>query len=95
MLMLTARPARLPWLWPPPGRDVTSADTVPFCLWVAARHLDSYPEALWTAIRVHGDIDTTCAIIGGIVAMSHGEPGIPTEWRNSRERLIPRVRRPI
>jgi ADP-ribosylglycohydrolase len=75
------------------GSDVTSADTVPFCLWVAARHLDSYPEAIWTAIRVHGDIDTTCAIIGGIVAMSHGETGIPTEWRNSRERLAPRLRR--
>ncbi len=77
------------------GSDVTSADTVPFCLWVAARHLDSYPEALWTAIRVHGDIDTNCAIIGGVVAMSHGESGIPAEWRNSRERLIPRVARSI
>jgi ADP-ribosylglycohydrolase len=75
------------------GSDVTSADTVPFCLWVAARCLDSYPEALWTAIRVHGDVDTTCAIIGGIVAMSHGETGIPAEWRNSRERLVPRARR--
>ena len=75
------------------GSDVTSADTVPFCLWVAARHLDSYPEAIWTAIRVHGDIDTTCAIIGGIVAMSHGETGIPAEWRNSRERLMQRLPR--
>jgi ADP-ribosylglycohydrolase len=75
------------------GSDVTSADTVPFCLWAAAKHLDNYPEALWTAIRVHGDIDTTCAIIGGIVAMSHGETGIPTDWRSSRERLIPHVRR--
>jgi len=69
------------------GSQVTSADTVPFCLWVAAKHLDNYPEALWTAIRVHGDIDTNCAIIGGIVAMSHGEAGIPAEWRRRRERL--------
>ena len=74
------------------GSDVTSADTVPFCLWVAARHLDNYPEAIWTAIRVRGDVDTTCAIIGGIVAMSHGETGIPMEWRNNREGLPPWVR---
>ena len=69
------------------GSNITSADTVPFCLWVAAKHLDNYSEALWTAIRVHGDIDTNCAIIGGIVAMSHGEAGIPSKWRWNRERL--------
>jgi ADP-ribosylglycohydrolase len=69
------------------GSNITSCDTVPFCLWIAARHLDNFPEALWTAIRVHGDIDTNCAIIGGIVAMSHGEKGIPVQWRNNREGL--------
>ncbi len=69
------------------GSNITSADTVPFCLWVAARHLDDYPAALWTAIRVHGDIDTNCAIIGGIVALSHGTDSIPAEWLRCRERL--------
>lgn len=70
------------------GSDVSSCDTVPFCLWVAARHLDDFSEALWTAIRVHGDIDTNCAIIGGIIAMANGEAAIPPPWRNSRERLV-------
>lgn len=69
------------------GSEITSCDTVPFCLWVAARHLDNYSNALWTAIRVHGDVDTNCAIIGGIVAMAHGAAGIPMRWRNNRERL--------
>ncbi len=69
------------------GSNVTAADTVPFCIWTAARHLDDYPEALWTAIRVHGDIDTNCAIIGGIVALAVGEEEIPSEWRRNRERL--------
>jgi ADP-ribosylglycohydrolase len=69
------------------GSNIRAADTVPFCLWAAATHLDNYPEALWTAIRVHGDIDTNCAIIGGIVAMVVGEEGIPAEWRRNRERL--------
>ncbi|MBM4074105.1 MAG: crystallin J1 [Planctomycetes bacterium] len=52
------------------GSEITSCDTVPFCLWVAAAHLDNFEEALWCAIRVHGDIDTNCAIIGGIVALA-------------------------
>lgn len=69
------------------GSNVSAADTVPFCLWAAAAHLDDYPEALWTAIRVHGDIDTNCAIIGGVVALAVGEEGIPGEWRRNRERL--------
>lgn len=69
------------------GSDITAVDTVPFCLWVAAAHLDNYSDAIWTAIRVHGDIDTNCAIIGGIVALSHGEEGIPKKWRRNRERL--------
>ena len=69
------------------GTDVSAMDTVPFCLWTAARHLKNYPEALWTAIRVHGDIDTNCAIIGGIVALSVGELGIPEEWQTNTESI--------
>ncbi len=69
------------------GSNVTAMDTVPFCLWTAARHLDDYEEALWTAIRVHGDIDTNCAIIGGIVALAVSHYGLPRDWMRSTERL--------
>ena len=31
------------------GAKITSQDTVPFAVWVAARHLASYEDALWTA----------------------------------------------
>ena len=37
------------------GLDVAAHDTVPFALWVAARHLDSYEDALWTATAFDGD----------------------------------------
>lgn len=60
---------------------------MPFCLWIVAAFLHDYCEALWTAARVGGDIDTTCAIIGGIVALNVGPAGIPTEWKMSREPL--------
>lgn len=67
------------------GELVTAPDTVPFCLWVAAHHLDDYPEALATAICVGGDCDTNAAIVGGIVASGVGREGIPPDWLNAKE----------
>jgi ADP-ribosylglycohydrolase len=69
------------------GFRVLSWDTVPFALWCAARHLDSYEEALWTTVAGLGDRDTTCAMAGGIVALSAGRASIPAEWLAAREPL--------
>jgi ADP-ribosylglycohydrolase len=69
------------------GSQVISSDTVPFTLWCAARHLKDYQEALWTTVAGYGDRDTTCAIVGGIVALSSGPGSIPEEWRQAREHL--------
>ena len=66
---------------------VTAPDTVPFCLWVASRHLGSYPDALWETAQVYGDVDTNCAIVGGIVALSATADGIPADWLTAREPL--------
>jgi ADP-ribosylglycohydrolase len=70
------------------GSQITAADTVPFCLWCAAAHLDSFEDALWAAVRVGGDIDTNAAIVGGIVVMLVGREGIPAEWLRAREALV-------
>ena len=70
------------------GSRITTLDTVPFCLWCAAAHLESYSDALWAAMHVEGDIDTNCAIIGGIVACAVGQSGIPVDWLRSREGLV-------
>ncbi len=69
------------------GENVTAQDTVPLCLWCAAKHLDFYDEALWLTVSALGDRDTTCAIVGGIVAMRGGLEGIPGAWRQAREPL--------
>jgi ADP-ribosylglycohydrolase len=69
------------------GSQVSAQDTVPFCLWCAAKWLDNYEEALWQTVSGLGDRDTTCAIVGGIVAVYSGEENIPTEWLSSREPL--------
>lgn len=67
------------------GSEVTAQDTVPFCVWTAAHNLDSYESALWATAKGHGDCDTTCAIVGGIVALSAKD--IPMEWLDRREKL--------
>jgi ADP-ribosylglycohydrolase len=52
------------------GTGGTALHSVPFCVWSAAQHLDDYEEAFWFTLRGLGDRDTTCAIVGGIVALS-------------------------
>jgi ADP-ribosylglycohydrolase len=69
------------------GSRVTAPDTVPFALWCAARHLESYEDALWTTVAGAGDIDTNCAIVGGILALANGRDAIPAEWLAEREPL--------
>ncbi len=69
------------------GDKVTAQDTVGFTLWCAAQHLDNYQEALWLTISGGGDVDTNCAIVGGIVAAFTGIEGIPQEWISRRELL--------
>jgi len=67
------------------GTEISAQDTVPFCLWSAAHHLDNYETALWWTVKGLGDLDTTCAIVGGIVALSSSE--IPATWLQRREPL--------
>lgn len=71
------------------GSRVASADTVPFALWCAFRYGNDYEEALWQTVSGLGDRDTTCAIVGGIVALGTGSGGIPAEWLAAREPLPP------
>ncbi len=69
------------------GTQVTAPDTVPLCVWLAARHCWDYPAALWATASAFGDVDTTCAIVGGIVALSSGAASIPPEWIAAREQI--------
>jgi ADP-ribosylglycohydrolase len=68
------------------GRRTTAHDTVPFALWSAARALGDYERAFWTTAQVGGDVDTTCAIVGGVIGS--GKAGaVPTEWVERTEAL--------
>jgi ADP-ribosylglycohydrolase len=73
------------------GRRTSAHDTVPFALWSAARALGDYETAFWTTAQVGGDVDTTCAIVGGVLAA--GEAGTPpSEWVERTESLPDWVR---
>ncbi|MBL8741074.1 MAG: ADP-ribosylglycohydrolase family protein [Myxococcales bacterium] len=69
------------------GSGVTAPDTVPLCLWVAAYATD-FSEAMWTTVGALGDRDTTCAIVGGILAPRLGRAALPPRWLNARETFV-------
>ncbi|MFI5715248.1 ADP-ribosylglycohydrolase family protein [Nocardia sp. NPDC051750] len=75
------------------GAQVSAKDTVPFTLWAAATFLEDYPAAVRACIEAGGDVDTTAAIVGGMVAAhtgigNRGETrGVPEQWLAAREEL--------
>jgi len=69
------------------GHQLAAFDTVPLSLWLVARHINEFEEALWETVSALGDRDTTCAIVGGLVALKTGVEGIPPQWLACRESL--------
>jgi ADP-ribosylglycohydrolase len=69
------------------GRYISAPDTVPMALWATAKHLDDFETGFWELAQVGGEIDTNCAIAGGIIAARVGLEGIPAEWLKRREAL--------
>ncbi|MET9255284.1 ADP-ribosylglycohydrolase family protein [Streptomyces sp. NPDC048182] len=68
------------------GRRTSAHDTVPFALWSAARSLGDYASAFWSTAQAGGDVDTTCAIVGGVVA-AHPAGAPPAGWADRVEAL--------
>ncbi|THA71501.1 hydrolase [Streptomyces sp. A0958] len=71
------------------GYRMSGPDTVPFALWCAASHLDDLEEGLWFTVEGRGDIDTTCAVVGGVIAARTGVAALPPAWHAAREPLPP------
>lgn len=67
------------------GRQLTSMDTVPFCLWVVARHGRNFERAITMACQPAGAQDAVGAIVGGLAALLDAR--IPPEWLRLREPL--------
>lgn len=69
------------------GNEISSQDTVPLCLWAIAKHPRDFEAAMWTTVAALGDRDTTCAIVGGVVALADDGASIPASWIAKREPL--------
>jgi ADP-ribosylglycohydrolase len=69
------------------GSQISAQDTVPYVLFCAGEWLDNYEEAIWQTMSGGGDVDTNCAMVGGIVALYTGYEGIPKAWLEHREKL--------
>ena len=69
------------------GKHISSQDTVPFCVWMIARNLRDYREGMWETVEARGDRDTTCAIVGGVLALSAPGETFPDAWLARREPL--------
>jgi ADP-ribosylglycohydrolase len=67
--------------------STTCQHTVPFCLWMVQRSLlfnKSFSTTMWEVAECLGDIDTTCAIVGGILACNKNIK-LPQEWISKLE----------
>lgn len=62
------------------GIKLMAQDTVPIAIWCAAHYIDSFEDALWTAVSALGDRDTICAMVGSIAILYADEKTVPKEW---------------
>ncbi|XVQ11678.1 ADP-ribosylglycohydrolase family protein [Spirillospora sp. CA-255316] len=69
------------------GSRISAPDTVPFALWTIQTRLGDYEAAIRTCALVGGDMDTTAAIVGGVIAAHHGAGCVPRTWLDAREPL--------
>ena len=89
------RAAKIPLSAPPleaaqilgSGKNISAQDTVPFVVWSAGGNMLSFEEAFWNTVEGLGDRDTTCAMVGGIVALSTRTP-IPPHWIELTEKPV-------
>ncbi|MBZ0137888.1 MAG: ADP-ribosylglycohydrolase family protein [Planctomycetes bacterium] len=68
------------------GSRITAQDTVPLCIWLAAKHRYDYADAMRETVRAGGDRDTNCAIVGGILG-ARKDCVLPADWLKNREPL--------
>ncbi len=67
------------------GCGVRSADSWPPALWAALRYLEDPEEAIVQAVNLGGDSDTIGAMTGALVGALHGERWFPNRWYDNLE----------
>jgi len=70
------------------GCGVRSADSWPPALWAALRYLDDPEEAIIQAVSLGGDTDTIGAMTGALVGALHGDRWFPARWFEQLENQL-------
>lgn len=76
------------------GTHVTCQDTVPLCCWLMAKALTLYPieemyeKSIIETSMAFGDVDTNCAIVGGVVGIISPPPQKWVKFCNPMEGVI-------
>lgn len=70
------------------GEQILASDTVPLAIWVAVHHRHDFERAILETVRAcptpDADVDTLCAMVGGMVAPCCPET-IPERWIQATE----------
>lgn len=69
------------------GVGERARDSVPFAIYTAVRHPESYVNAVTYAVRAGGDVGAIASMVGAIVAARGPAGWIPDEWRRASEPL--------
>lgn len=67
------------------GCGVRSRDSWPAALWAALRFCDDPEEAIIQAVNLGGDTDTIGAMTGALVGALHGDNWFPRRWADNLE----------
>lgn len=76
------------------GTHVTCQDTVPLCCWLISKHLqkyspdETYEKAIIETSMAFGDVDTNCAIVGGVIGIVSPPPDKWKKFCNPMEGVL-------
>jgi poly(ADP-ribose) glycohydrolase ARH3 len=62
------------------GTSTFARESVLAALWTFLASHDSFGEAISTACLLGGDVDSLCAMVGGLAGALHGAESIPAQW---------------
>jgi poly(ADP-ribose) glycohydrolase ARH3 len=62
------------------GTSTFARESVPAALWAFLASHGSFRDAVSAAARLGGDVDSMCALVGGLAGALHGAGSIPAQW---------------
>jgi poly(ADP-ribose) glycohydrolase ARH3 len=71
------------------GTSTFARESVPVALWTFLTTHGSFRDAVSAACLLGGDVDSICALVGGLAGALHGAEAIPAQWVANMARETP------